>query len=1125
MALQFVLGGSGSGKSKRVQDMAFELSKDRGQTILMIVPDQFTMHTQWQMATSHPDGGILNIDVLSFSRLPRKVFEEVGQPKRIILDDTGKCLLVKRAAAKCKDDLHVLSRGMNNPSWAEEVKSVISEFMQYDISVENLTEIINETKEMALKRKLQDLQLLYKGFLNECENKYLTGEEMLDLLCQRIPYSKKLEGAVVIFDGFTGFTPIQVRVIMTLLEKVKDIIITFPYENDNGNVTSDEYLFELTNQNMNEIIKCAEKTGVSIKEDIRLSSNRRLENNEALLHLERNLFRSKRVEKIPSGNRVKIVKCESIDDECHILCHQLFELIEKNNYRYRDVAVVCGDMSKYQRSLADYFNKYNIPHYMDSNRNINDNLLSRFILSTLGVMQSNFSVEEVFAFLRTGLTTLSEEETDKLENYVYARGIDTYYKWAREFIYDSAETRDHPDRLEEINKFRKEFLDLFKPLLIEGSFGTRSLRQWVSGIYEMLVTLKISDKLLEKATELEELGRFEEALEMKGVYGKVLDLFDQLIDLMGEEELSSRELRDILEVGIGEIRVGVLPQHVDSVVVGDIERTRLKDIKALLFIGVNDGNIPKESSSGGLLSLLEREYLKELGNRLAPTPQDKAYIEQLYLYLNVTRPTEYLYLSYSTIGQMGEGMLPSYLISVVMGMYSDVNEVNSKEIRKIYSVEDIKKEVSVLMGRYVISVISEEERKRLYEDIAILKNNESQKDWVEKIIANSYREYTPVKLTPEVADALYGNILKVSISTIEKYAKCQYSYFASSGLKLSPREVYGVESIDTGNLNHFTIEAISNQLMEKNLDFNTVNVEDIEKMIDQTVDKIVEEYDPELFDKDSATRYYITQLKRIIKRTVDTLGYQLSKGKFKPALIEEPFESSYKIGDNNEKEIVINGRIDRVDVYKDGYSDNEYVKVVDYKSSSRDFKPENLEAGVSLQLALYLKNAVENLKKKEPGKNIIPGAMLYYTVDDPIINVSSDAKDEIRKKLIPSGAIVEDEKLINGLDSTLKEDDASDVIPVTMKGGKIKSTKSIYSVEEFNNFMNLAEEIMIEKAAKVLDGNIEINPIQDKKVNACTYCDLRGLCGFDGKIKGYEVRDLKGEVRSDESDEEQKDDE
>lgn len=1127
MALQFILGGSGSGKSKMVQDMAIELSKDRNNSILMVVPDQFTMQTQWQMATSHPDGGILNIDVLSFSRFPRKVFEEVGQPKRIVLDDTGKCLLIKRAASKCRDDLHLLSRGMSNPSWAEEVKSVISEFMQYDISVENLDEIIEKTTDRALSLKLKDLQLLYKGFLAECENKYLTGEEMLDLLCQRIPYSKKLEGAVVIFDGFTGFTPIQVRVIMTLLEKVKDIIITFPYENLNGHSLEDEYLFELTRQNMNEIIKMVEKTNIKINDDIILLDNKRLASNEALLHLEKNLFRNGKVKPVSSNDRIKIVKCENIDEECHILCHEILGLIEKNNLRYRDIAVVCGDMSKYQRGLADNFDKYNIPYYMDSNRNINNNILSRFILSYLSVMQSMFSIEDVFSFLRTGLTDISNEDIDKLENYIYARGIDTYYKWTNEFKINSKETESKEEALAAINKTRFTLLKLFENLQTGSSFGTRSLREWISSIYEIMSKLKINDKLQEKAAELEEVGRYDEALETKGVYAKVIDLFDQLCDLMGEEELSVKELRDILEVGIGEIRVGILPQRVDSLVVGDIERTRLKDIKALLFIGVNDGNIPKESSSGGLLSILEREYLKELGNRLAPTPQDKAYIEQLYLYLNVTRPTEYLYLSYSTVGQMGEGMLKSYLISVIRDMYTDLEEIDSKNIRNINSIEDIKKEVATLMGKYVISVIDENEKKRLFEGIAILKNNEKEKDWCEKIIDNAYREYAPVKISPEVADELYGNLIKVSVSTMEKYAKCQYSYFVTSGLKLTPREVYGVEFIDTGNLNHFSIEAISNQLKENGLDFNTVKVEDIEDMIDQTVEKIVDEYDSGLFEKDATTKYYVTQLKRIIKRTVDTLGYQLSKGKFKPELFEEAFETTYKLGDEgNAKEIVINGRIDRIDVYRDGYSDNEYVKVVDYKSSVKRFKPEQLEAGVALQLALYLKKAVEIIKKEDPNKNIIPGAMLYYAVDDPIVEGAVDAQAEIRKKLVPSGAIVNDDKLIQGLDNTVKENEKSDVAPITLKkDGSLKKTNSIYSVEEFNGFMQRAEEIMFENAKNILEGNIEINPILDKSVDACSYCDLKGLCGFDSKIHGYNYRSLNGDIKSEDESEEAEDEE
>ena len=356
MALQFVLGGSGSGKSEYVKNLAIRLAtEDRRNSVLMIVPDQFTMQTQWAMANSHPDGGIINIDVLSFSRLPRKVFEEVGQPKRMLLDDTGKCLLIKRGASKIKDKLHVLSKGMDNSGWSSEVKSVISEFMQYNVKPADIDKYIEECKSDLLKKKLQDLKLIYEVFLKECEEKYITREEILDMFVERLPLSKKIEKSVVIFDGFTGFTPIQIKAIAAILKKAKDVIITLPFDNDiledpfdySDEEKRDFCLFDLTKKNIKDLRKASKDAGIEVKDVVRLTEDFRHKNNPEIQHIEKYLFRKKQEKITPSG-ALTINKCGDIENECHILCEALINEIKKNSYKYSEMAIICTDMEKYK---------------------------------------------------------------------------------------------------------------------------------------------------------------------------------------------------------------------------------------------------------------------------------------------------------------------------------------------------------------------------------------------------------------------------------------------------------------------------------------------------------------------------------------------------------------------------------------------------------------------------------------------------------------------------------------------------------------------------------------------------------------------------------------------------------
>lgn len=1103
MSIQFVLGGSGSGKSTYVRNEAYRLSKEsRKNNILLIVPDQFTMQTQWETVTGNEEGGILNIDVLSFSRLPNKIFEEVGRPERLILDDTGKCLLVKRAASKVRNKLHVLSRGMDNPGWPEAVKSTLSEFMQYSISPDDIEDLIKKSGDNdALKAKLADLKLLYEGFVKECSDKYITGEEMLDLLAERIPLSKKLSGAYVFFDGFTGFTPVQMKVIREIALLSKKVVITFPYENGTNLRTDDnDILFNLSRQNM-KLLKEKYFRDILDEEDLVLSGDLRHEEGSPLYVMEKNLFRPDPVRNYPlKDDSVRIVRCADIDHECHIAANEILSLIQSRGYRYRDIAVICGDMGKYEKSLSKYFAKYSIPAFLDANRNINIDPLVKYISSAVSVMQNHFAAEDIFRFLRTGLVPLEEDAIDKLENYVYAKGIKGISKWSEPFATHSKETGYFPEMLDEINEARAGVVALFEPFLIDKGFKKRELKEWLRLIYELIEQTGVPDKMDRFAAEFEACGRISEAMEFKGVYGKILDLFDQLVSLMGDEVYTSRELSDILRVGFGEIRLGTLPQGVDSVHVGDMERTRLGNVKALLFIGVNDGNIPKGSGGGGILSLPEKESLtKNSDVKLSPSPADKAYIEQLYLYMNVTKPSDYLYMSFATVDSKGDRLVPSYFIAVISSLFDCLYTKDLVNESPKADIDDYKEEICSLIWKYAAQTISKEEEALLLDDIGIVRKCEDNSHWLNGIIANAFTRYEGTSISKEVAHNLYKDLMKVSISSLEKFSECPYAHFALYGLGLSEREEFGLNSGDMGNINHDILKETGMMLAEKGEDFSDVAEDVLFQITDGVTDNLLAGKYAEILQADPIAAYYCGQVKRIMRRTVKTIAKQLSVGKFKPEAYESKFEKVYEISDEGMK-VVLNGRIDRMDIYTDETTGKRYVKIMDYKSSAHTFDPEKVKDGLSLQLAIYMKSAVSLLKEKYDDVN--PGAMLYYKIDDPFVSDSEDIEREILDRLIPTGAIVKDDAVIEALDGEFgKEEDKSFAFTVKKRG-----QGNFYPTEEFIGLLDIAEEKALSNAASILNGKADIRPIRNKSTDACEYCSLKGACGFDKRIPGYVVR-------------------
>ncbi|MBR5066111.1 MAG: PD-(D/E)XK nuclease family protein, partial [Lachnospiraceae bacterium] len=479
---------------------------------------------------------------------------------------------------------------------------------------------------------------------------------------------------------------------------------------------------------------------------------------------------------------------------------------------------------------------------------------------------------------------------------------------------------------------------------------------------------------------------------------------------------------------------------------------------------------------------------------------------------NLTKPTDKLYLSFASVGGKGDSLIPSYLIEILKSMFDGLEVTDNTGKTPGLFLQDIKEETGKLLGLYVTGIANEKQEEKLFENISIIKGSEGGEEWCEKVITNAFREYEAKPLEKETAKNLYGDLLTVSISTLERFAACRYAHFVAYGLSLKDREEYGLESVDMGNLSHDVLETVGQKLKAENLDFSTADAEMMSREIDRAIEHLTGEYNGDLLVSDEKTKYYARQLQRIMKRTVKTLGFQLSKGKYKPEMYEMGFKKMYDLTspeDDDKKKVILKGRIDRADVFDD--ADREYVKIIDYKSSSHKIDAKKLEEGLSLQLAIYMKNAVEMIKERHPEKEVLPAAMLYYAIDDPFSDKRDEYEAEIRKQLIPVGAIVNDDKVLESLDESLTTAGAkSEVIKVSRnKDNSISKNSNVFEKEDFDSMLDKAEDKAKELASDILSGSIDINPYYEKKDdNACRYCPLNGSCGFDLKIKGYEYRQL-----------------
>ena len=1126
MSLRFYFGPSGSGKSHRIyEEIMQRAAQEPGRNFLIIVPDQFTMQTQKDLVMRSDRGGILNIDVLSFGRLSHRILEEVGTKEMPVLDDTGKSLVLQKIAADLKEQLPAMGSLLHKQGYIHEVKSAISEFMQYGISTQDMDKLIaSAEKRGALAMKLRDLKTLYRGFQDYIRDHFITTEETLDVLRRSLVKSKILPDSVVVFDGFTGFTPIQNRLIQELMRVCEETIVavTIGEEEDPYQMDGEQKLFHLSKKTVADLVKLAAEAEVTRGEDVFVKGGpNRFTEAPALCYLEQNLFRYQYEPYTEKQCEIRMFEALSPREEVHQTALYIRKLIREEGLTYRDIAVVIGDLEGYASYVETEFGQLEIPCFLDRTRGIVLNPMIEYIKSVLQLYIRDFSYDTVFHFLRSGMADISREEIDELENYVIRTGARGYRTYSRLFTRKTEEmqqgsgqedTERAEETMERLNRIRQQFADTVEILHMA---PRAKAGEYVDHLYDFLEQNQVQQKLLNYQQRFEQEGDLAKAREYAQIYRLVMDLLDQIYELLGEEEISLQEFADILEAGFGEITVGTIPQNVDRIVVGDMERTRLKQVKVLFFLGVNDGNIPKNASKGGIISDMDREFLIESGTEMAPSPRQQMYIQRLYLYLNMTKPSQRLYLSYAKVNSDGKGIRPSYLIDTVRKLFPQLAveyPQNRSRLEQIEGRQEGARYLAEELREYADGTLREEERQDFY---LMHRAYEADPEGRDRLTAAAFRRYKESGLSRIVARALYGRQLENSVSRLETYAACACRHFLQYGLSLQEREEFGFEVSDMGNVYHAVLENFAGKLAESGRTWWDFDENFATQAIKEAVEGYAATYGETVLYSSARNEYAITRMSRILTRTVLTLQQHLKQGSFQPDDYELSFRfaedlDSIHVDLSEEEKMHLQGRIDRIDVSED--AEHVYVKVIDYKSGNKKFDLAALYYGLQLQLVVYMNAAMELESRKHPDKEIVPAALLYYHIDDPTIETpveltQEQINEEILTKLRMNGVVNSDPAVVERLDRFLQ--DKSKVIPVEKKkDGSFSARSGILSREELHVVSAYVDTKIRQIGREILDGKIAANPYEKGNEEACTYCAYKKVCGFDGSIPGYEKRQL-----------------
>lgn len=1125
MSLQMILGPSGTGKSTYAYEMITkEAAIHTDKRYFVIVPDQFTMQTQADMvAMSRPRGGIMNIDVLSFSRLAHRIFEETNAGKKLVLDDTGKSLVLRKLAADIEDEIPYLCSNMRREGYIHEVKSAISEFMQYDLKPEDIDELIKiSAGKGVLAAKLKDLRVIYNRFANYIRDSYITSEELMDVLAGELDKSSLIKGSVVCFDGFTGFTPVQMRVLGRLFDLCEDVYITLTLEKGKLNCGAKEQeLFSFTAKSYETILHKAYECKTPVNNPIFCEENHRFAGKPELAFLERNIFRYPQGTYEDKCDRISMYAASNIREEVKEIATTVRKLV-KEGAQYRDIAVVIGNMPDYEYQIERIFGAMNIPVYMDKTKALVMNPVVEFTKSILQVIKDDYNKESILRLCRCGVGGFEDGEVDVFENFILRFGMRGYRRYSERWDCMKNKTEVDETMTKVVNAVRERILFITQPFREFGISGNKKSRvtEFVHALYNSFVQCELYEEVEKYRAMFEKEADFVREKEYAQVYRLTVQLLEQINSLLGEESIDTEDFIQIIEAGFDEITVGTIPQSVDRVIVGDIERSRLKPVKYLFFAGVNDGAIPKKGSSCDILSDMEREYLAAAGANLAPTPAQKMYIQRFYLYTNMVKPTEKLYLSYSTTDNEGKSSRPAYLIGMIRKMFPALllrSSEGSDYLDNIYCIEDLKYLICSLIRRYSLGGIDEKETETLLSAIDLLREQgeDGNRELLTLMIQNNFYRYHDEELDARVAGILYGEILTGSITRMEKYANCAYSYFLNYGLSLRERAEYSIDNREMGDIFHGVLEEYGNEVKRRGISWADMDEELSDRLIEESLEKWAKDRGPSLFDSKSG-EYIYSRMSGVLKKAVNTLGYHLKAGRFEMNGLEVSKERTLPLdvinaGLDVQERMNVKVRIDRIDTCE--IDDKVYVKIIDYKTGKKDFSLLQLYYGLTLQLVLYMEEGMRYIKSISKGKDVAPAALLYYRVADERVEVDKAVDEEKINELIveslrTKGIVNDNAEVLKALDE--RGTGNSKVIPVDFKNdGNPKVSQRLLDEESMRLLGDYALYKLRNIGNEIVKGKIEKKPVKiDSNTNGCSYCEYKEVCGFDTRLEGYEMREM-----------------
>lgn len=1052
MKINFILGRSGSGKSTHILKEMVHANDN----IVYIVPEQYSLQAERDILQYKKS---TDINVLSFKRLAFRVFSQTGLKNKIVLDDVALVMLLRKIIIKVQGELTYYKQIKLRPGFIQSLAHTISELSRGGVNSSNMLPLLDLNTSLGLKCK--DISIIYEAFLNFINENYISSDSALDILATKISDSMLIKNSRIYIDGFSSFTAQEYLVIQSLLTCSKDVTIAITTDEkkvtlniDNLKQTDVFYETKVTISKLNDIAK-----KYSFKSSVLfLSENIRHTKNQDLLFLEENLFNLNKKFTTTTHN-VSLNACSNSYKEVELISLKILENIREKGYKYSDIAVVASDT--YYIPIRTIFKEYDIPFFIDSTRQISSHPLINTVLSAMGIVAKGWQNNLIFAFLKAGLVPINEIDVYELENYTIQYNINSY-KWKfKEWKYGKQETYERINIIKsKVWSYLNTFFDCFK--------NEVNVKEASLNIFLALQNLGIFENLTDNSLPQDEVKQ------NIAIYDKLLHVMEVMVEFLGEEVLSPKQYLQVFEAGILQTTLGKVPETLDSVTIADINRSKLPNIKVLCVIGANEIGYVSNTS---LYTDVEKAIINSFGVNLSIS-DTHIYKSNFAIYNYFTKPSQKLYITYATSTIESKPISSSPIVSILK------SKNISDTVQFTYtSLKSMQKNLSLSLNGYYSTGIIQQDKLTYYNWLK--NNNEIFINQIEEIAKGNKVVY----LNKESINELYGQTIRTSVSRLETFSKCPFSYFNMYSLRAKERKIYEIQSLEIGDIFHEVIEVFTTT---KEININTITKNEIQS----TVSKILNEIKikrQDLFEN-NRENYILSRIKRIAITSIWAMCNHLQMGKFIIYDTEVKFGGTSPINSivveiDSERKFLLEGRLDRVDVYEN--NNNTYVKIIDYKSGGKKFDKDEFEAGVQVQLIVYLYALLQYGEKYfNTNCNVMPGGVFYFKLSDPLIelqnNVDIPTNEKILKEFEMEGLVLKDNDVMFAINND------KNIIKT--------SSKNTLEYEEFEDILSESTNVLRHIGKKMIEGDISPRPFKKGNNTACDYCSYKRICNFKSRI-------------------------